>query len=337
MSELFDDILRRLGSKRTLVLIHHNADTDAVGSALAFKFVFKDIDIGCPESVSLTGKRLATALGVEIQVDPDTKGYEQFLVLDTSSPVQLGGLAEGLKEIIHIDHHHTTPGLWNAALQHIDADASSCCEIVYEILSGSGKTLGHEVGVALLAGILSDTARFRFATPRTLRTVVDILERTGVSIEEVMVLLEDEDYFNYSKRTAQLKAASRVKMDHVGETIIASSNVGSFEAAAARALLICGGDIVFVYNDKGTELRVSARAKPHMVKMGLNLGVFMSEVAGKMGCQGGGHPGAAGLNGKARPEEAMKVINKELKRKLKDLGLKDGPAVGGIEKDDKEE
>lgn len=323
MSELFRDILTRLGSKKTLVLLHHNADTDAVGSALAFKFVFKDLDIGCPESVSLTGKRLATALDVEIKVDPDTKGYEQFMVLDTSSPVQLGGLAQGLRGIIHIDHHHTSPGLWDTSLQHIDEDASSCCEIVYEILRTRGNALGHEMGVALLAGILSDTARFRFATPRTMRTVVDLLERTGVSIEEVMVLLEDEDYFNYSKRTAQLKAASRVKIDHMGEIIIATSNVGSFEAAAARALLICGGDIVFVYNDKGTELRVSARAKPHIIKQGLNLGIFMSEVAGKLSCQGGGHPGAAGLNGNARPEDALKLINKELKKKLKELGVRD--------------
>jgi len=301
------DLLELLRTKKTLVLLHHNADPDAVGSAAAFKLLFPHLEIACPVSVSNAGKRLAASLGIEISFDPVMEDYEQFLVLDTSTPVQLGDLAEGIKRPIVVDHHASSD-LWNGQMEIIDPEASSTAEIVFEIFESADVEITKDIGTALLAGIVSDTGRFRFASSRTFGTVSRILDRTGLSVEEVIMLLEDEDYFNYSKRIAQLKAANRMSFSNVGEIVIVTSHVGSYEAAAARTLLIAGGDIVFVSNNKKKDLRVSARAKPHVVNLGVNLGEFLQSMGEKLGCQGGGHPGAAGMNGKGDPEKAMATL-----------------------------
>ena len=313
------DMLDHIGAKRTLVLLHHNADPDAVGSGAALKIVFPQLDIACPVSVSNVGKRLASHLGVEISTDPVLEDYEQFVVLDTSTPVQLGELAKGVKNPIVIDHHASS-GLWKTDIERIDPEASSTAEIVFDIFEEAGIEITKDIGVALLAGIISDTGRFRFASTRTFQTVSKILNVTGLSVEEVILLLEDEDYFNYSKRIAQLKAANRMQFSNVGEIVIVTSHVGSYEAAAARTLLIAGGDIVFVSNNKKKDLRISARAKPHIIDMGVNLGEFLGEVGKELGCQGGGHAGAAGLNGKGDPDEAVSTLVKRMKELLKELG-----------------
>jgi len=313
-----DNILDLLGEKKSIALLHHNADPDAVGSAAALKLVIPELDIGCPVSVSNAGKRVAKALGIEILLDPDLGQYEQFVVLDTSTPVQLGDLLEGVKDPIVIDHH-TSSGLWKASVEIIDPTSSSCAEIIFDIFKRSDVLFTPEIGIALMAGIISDTGRFRFASAKTFAIVSEIMDRTGLSSEEVMVILEDEDYFNYSKRVAQLKAANRLTYTNVGEDVIVSSHVGSYEAAAARVLLITGGDVVFVSNNKKKELRISARAKPHIVKKGVHLGEFMSKMGEKLNCQGGGHPGAAGMNGKGDPEIALGTLVDEMRALLSGL------------------
>jgi nanoRNase/pAp phosphatase (c-di-AMP/oligoRNAs hydrolase) len=317
------DLLERIKAKKTLVLLHHNADPDAVGSAAALKEVIPLLDIACFASVSNAGKRLASHLGIDISTEPVLEDYEQFVVLDTSTPVQLGELAPGVKKPIVIDHH-TSSGLWDAEIEMIEPEASSTAEIIYDIFESAGIDITKEIGVALLAGIISDTGRFRFASSKAFSTVSKILDCTGLSVEEVITLLEDEDYFNYSKRIAQLKAANRMNFTTVGEIVIVTSHVGSYEAAAARILMITGGDIVFVSNNKKKDLRISARAKPHIVDMGVNLGEFLGEMGEELGCQGGGHAGAAGLNGKGDPETAINTLVKGIEKLLKELGHTSG-------------
>jgi len=293
-----DNILDLLGEKKSIALLHHNADPDAVGSAAALKLVIPELDIGCPVSVSNAGKRVAKALGIEILLDPDLGQYEQFVVLDTSTPVQLGDLLEGVKDPIVIDHH-TSSGLWKASVEIIDPTSSSCAEIIFDIFKRSDVLFTPEIGIALMAGIISDTGRFRFASAKTFAIVSEIMDRTGLSSEEVMV--------------------NRLTYTNVGEDVIVSSHVGSYEAAAARVLLITGGDVVFVSNNKKKELRISARAKPHIVKKGVHLGEFMSKMGEKLNCQGGGHPGAAGMNGKGDPEIALGTLVDEMRALLSGL------------------
>lgn len=320
--DLLNKVIDRLTRPNSIILLHHNADPDAVGSAISLKLAYGIQNICAAESVSTPGKRLAGLLNEEILISPDITNYENHIVLDCSTPVQLGDLARDLKEPLVIDHH-TSSDDWKSDTQLQDPEASSCAEIIYEILKYGGKDITADIGLCLLSGIITDTGRFRFANERTFVTVSKLLNKSGQNMEDVLSSMEDEDYFNFSKRMAQLKAASRMDIIPFGEYLVAYSQVSSYEAAAARALMLAGADVVFVSNGKSKDLRISSRAKPQILKMGLNLGDFMSIVAGKAGCQGGGHPGAAGLNGKGDPENAKKIIIDEIKEFFKTIEKKE--------------
>ena len=129
----------------------------------------------------------------------------------------------------------------------------------------------------------------------------------GVKMENVLGVIEGEEYFDVSKKIAQLKAMRRVRFEKVGDQIVATSMVTSFEAAAARALLVAGADVVFIAADRKGELRISSRAKPHILALGVHLGHFMEEIGRETGNQGGGHDGAAGLNGTGNGEKVLSI------------------------------
>ena len=134
-----------------------------------------------------------------------------------------------------------------------------------------------------------------------------VLQGTKIKMEDVLGIIEGEEYFDVSKKVAQLKAMRRIRFEKIGDQIIATSKVSSYEAAAARALLVAGGDVVFIGAERKDELRISSRAKPHILKLGVHLGHFMEDIGRETGNQGGGHDGAAGLNGKGNAERTLQL------------------------------
>ncbi|GAI32052.1 unnamed protein product, partial [marine sediment metagenome] len=74
--------------------------------------------------------------------------------------------------------------------------------------------------------------------------------------------------------------------------------------------------------DRGSEekgrIRLSGRARQEILKtLGLHLGELMEELGKQFGGSGGGHAGAASMNGEGELEEAKKYLFKALQQKLK--------------------
>lgn len=294
--------LRAPGSK--LVLMHKNADPDAIGSAAALSRAFGG-DVGAVESVSLVGRRVAGILGLSILIDPDPQRYDRVFIVDTSSPTQLGPLAPLLRGPVLIDHHEyfEWPG---ARIVHVEKDCTSCCEVVHRVLGRLGVVPDATAATGLLLGLVADSARFRYATPATLRAAAELVELSGRGIESVLEALEpDEPRGGPARCLAHLKAAARVVVHDVAGWIVATSSVASFEASAAKALIVLGADVALVVADRGKDgIRLSGRADRRPVEAGLNLGRLMNGLARKLGeGGGGGHAGAAGYNGRADPEK----------------------------------
>ena len=85
---IINDIL--LGrDDRVLVLAHHNADLDAVASALVLKYTFPWVEMGAYNSISAPGKALLGHLEEKMVIDPEVKEYDLVIVLDSSSPMQV--------------------------------------------------------------------------------------------------------------------------------------------------------------------------------------------------------------------------------------------------------
>jgi nanoRNase/pAp phosphatase (c-di-AMP/oligoRNAs hydrolase) len=166
---------------------------------------------------------------------------------------------------------------------------------------------------------VADTARFRHADGATLRTAARLVELSGSSVEDALALLDrdEEEVGNLDARRAALAAASRASVETVGASLVAVSQVGSFDAAAAAALVRAGADLAVVARERGGEARVSLRASPRALAGGLRLGELANEAAREVGWSGGGHDAAAGLRGEPPAARAVEALVRRARERLR--------------------
>jgi nanoRNase/pAp phosphatase (c-di-AMP/oligoRNAs hydrolase) len=243
---------------------------------------------------------------MEMKIDPETTEYSLVVIIDSSSPLQVSdGDISGWPKYWVIDHHPDHYH-WEGDI-YSDTSKGACVEIALQIAFLSGAPLDDMMAISGIAGIVADTGKFRFTKPVDMEVCSMLLQGTEKKMEDVLSIIEGEEYFDVSKKVAQLKAMRRIRFEKVGDQIVATSKVSSYEAAAARALLVAGGDVVFIAAERKDELRVSTRAKPHILKLGIHLGHFMEEIGRDTNNQGGGHDGAAGLNGTGKAEPVLQL------------------------------
>jgi phosphoesterase RecJ-like protein len=301
----------------TLILLHGNADPDALASAFAVQQSFPDVTIGIPGGMDRLSKLLAAALGIMTVEDVEKVPRARLLILDTSGPEQLNGKFDITNAVV-VDHHVKNERWSSAMTYYCDDTKSSCSEIVLELLKESKKTFSREVALSLMYGILTDTGYFKFAKPGALMAFSDLMMTHNIHMDEAMGLIGVD--IDISERISQLKGAQRLKYWKVGEYIVATSQGSAFEASVCKALLNLGADIVFVGSQRGHEFRISARATPDLVRMGLHLGKLLGEVGSETTNGGGGHPGAAGLTGVGDVEAILNIAAENAMRFLRELG-----------------
>lgn len=288
----------------TLVLLHGNADPDALASAFAVQRVFPGAVIGVPGGLDRIAKLLAKDLGIVTAEDVSDVQAARLLILDTSGPEQLEGEFD-LEKAIVVDHH-TRNDKWSAArTYYCDDSKSSCSEIVFELLKTAQKEVSREVALALMFGVLTDTGYFKFARPQTLVAFSELMSLHGIQMDEVMELVDAEE--DISERVSRLKGAQRLKYWKVGEYIVAVSQGSAFEASVCKSLLDLGADIAFVGSQRGETFRISARATQAVVRKGVHLGKLLGDVGSETTNGGGGHPGAAGITGTGDVEAILNM------------------------------
>jgi phosphoesterase RecJ-like protein len=190
-------VLQRLLAARRVVLVTHvNADGDGSGSEAAvaawlegrgieativnptpfpeaFRFVLhrQDVvaDLGTPE---------AEAALAEADV---------FLVLDTSEPPRVGGLASRLprERTLVVDHHPAGDEVvGETAVQ--DPSASATGELVHDLIVSAGDEVPPASALGAYVALVSDTGSFRFSntTPRAHAVAARLLQR-GIDPEWV--------------------------------------------------------------------------------------------------------------------------------------------------------
>jgi phosphoesterase RecJ-like protein len=289
----FKDLIGRF--IRVLYLCHHNADPDAIGSAYALQQGFGGT-VASADEPSRAGKALAQALGALVLINPRTEDYDLTVVVDTSVRLQLGSFQLGRYAVID---HHLDEGLLAGAEFHIQRPCKAAAEIVWTILKESDVQPSREAALGLLAGIISDTGRFRRASPAALRASAELLEASSLDFEDVLQTLSIPQ--DISQRIAVLRAATRAEIDRQGDWLIAVTEINSFEGSAAMALVDLGADVAFAAGRHGDLTRVSARAGREAARSGLNLAAVLSEVARTHGGEGGGHRAAAALEARDDP------------------------------------
>jgi len=291
---MIDRIVKELSAEGTkAILIHGNADMDAVGSAYAIARCFPGCAIFAPDGLDRVSKMVLSKTETTVR-EGLGEGFDMIVVVDTSSPEQLCA-PEGFRADIVIDHHKPN-GKWESSGIYLCDDSRvSCCEIVMDIIDAAGIAIPRDAALMLLGGMLTDSGHFQFADGHLLAAFSDLMGRCSIPIDEAMDLVQAEE--SISERIAMLKAASRVRFERVGRFIVAVSAAGSYEASSCRALLAAGADVSFVASQRDNEFRISARATQEAARAGVHLGEILSRVGGETMCDGGGHGAAAGLSG----------------------------------------
>lgn len=137
-----------------------NADPDAIGSSFALARAFGG-SIGAVDDLSRTGASLAQVIGADLLIDPPFEEYDLVVLVDTSVAMQVG---QRLPTCYGLVDHHLDAGLLDQALFYIQRPAGSSSGDRLEY-SKSERHKGREAALGLLAGMISDTGRFKRASP----------------------------------------------------------------------------------------------------------------------------------------------------------------------------
>lgn len=280
-------------SRNVLICGHIRPDGDCVSSAMAIRRICeklgKNADAVCdadkPEMFGFLPdyERFCT-LG--------QKYYDLFIAVDCAVDKRLGEYYSRLidaENSINIDHHPTNNGY--GRINHIVPEASSTCEIIYDIFEGTD-LIDKDVATMLYTGLSTDTGHFMHAntTEKVFQTAAG-LAKYGIEIGHI-------NHELYCK-----KSVSRIKL-----TARALNSIELYDGGKIAVMTImldtlaeCGCD------SQDTEGLIDNASSISGVKIAISMceqpgGIFrvslrsvsadVSAVAGTFG--GGGHKLASG-------------------------------------------
>lgn len=312
-----EEIKNLIDSSKSIALFTHTSpDGDAIGSILAMsnylknigKETFALIPTSCPKNLQF----LDTKLELKIFHENDSAKLAEvdlYIILDLNDYKRIGLAAETMavnkKKTILIDHHQE-PKI-SADAQFIDTDATSTCEMLFQLMEFLGtKPVNEEIANCLYTGIITDTGNFKYdrTSAETFRIVSELL-RFGVKI----VSLVDQIFSQNSLNALHLLglALSKIETHCDGKLAIISLDLEDFqstktsnehtEAIVSYTLSLQDvkvGALISINLEDQTQLKLSLRSK---------VGFPIREIAAKLG--GGGHQLASGARVTNMPKEEL--------------------------------
>ncbi len=310
--------------KRAAVVCHRNADADAYLSAFAISSLLRSISPSCeveiatPEGMTTLTKKLSARFPHKVVEEPQGD-YDLYVAVDVGDAELLKGWrskmegSPGVKVLV--DHHPLKDGsLYDHTI--VDEEATSAAEVVFSIFEELGVRVEGQVGQALLEALMFDSSHLAIVKAKGLRAAVKLLD-SGADLAMARRELRSEP--DYGEVLAKLKGAQRLKIYRVGDWVVSTTLVGSFQAHVARALIYLGSDVALVGGESEGETRVGMRATQRFAeKTGVQLGSQIAEEATqKLGGHGGGHATAASFSTGATEERAVEGTLEILAARLK--------------------
>ncbi len=273
------------------ITAHIRPDGDAIGSVLGLGLALlnagKTVQMVLRDGVSNTFKHLP---GNDLISQKFKEECDIYIALDASDLPRLGGVLNGHKADICIDHHITNENF--AKINYVRPEAVATCAILAELIPQIGLTIDQQVASALLSGILSDSIGFRTSntTADSLRIAADLMDK-GANINElynkalISRPFEAAKYWGFALKKMErsdglvwtsLTLEDRKNAAYPGNDDADLTNIlSSIEAMDVAVLFV---------EQKADLVKVSWRARP---------GLDISNIAHSLG--GGGHPAAAGV------------------------------------------
>ena len=299
------------------IYVHHNADPDAIGSAVALAIAIKKLGIECeiiaPASISAQSKALLQKYPYPVSMR-DTHNHGLAVVVDTASAEQLPGVNLEGREIVIIDHHREGGLRARASMAIIDPEARACAVLVFQLLKSMNIRIDAQIAFFLAVGLVADTGFLRNATSREIKIMAELVEH--IDLQEVMASIHMER--DRSEKLAILKAMRRMEVYDAEGILVVISEIGSYEASCALAILRAGADVAIVANVGRDEIRISCRANINASRQ-LELDKIFKMLESVLDGQSGGHETALSFNGR-KPEnwdDAKELILKQIQTGVK--------------------
>ena len=160
-----------------LILTHRTPDGDAVGSMFALYYTLKEMG----KNVRCIADTISPALSFPVCNEAFTEFEPDCVVtVDVADKKLLTEetlAAYGDKVFLAIDHHESNKPFAENIL--LDFRAAAACEVIYDMLVASGKSISSETAGALYLGIATDTGCFRYpnTTAHTLAVAAALVEK----------------------------------------------------------------------------------------------------------------------------------------------------------------
>ena len=310
--------------KRTWITFHSIGDRDCVGASIAMKSIFENAQISTPDFITNNSKSMLRRINLLKEIKTSMpKDPELIIILDANRFELLGSFEDRIKnnkncEVLFIDHHEfpSIPEYKNNNYVFNDEKYNSASSIVYEIVKGFGIQLENETAMALLNGIIADSANFQNADSTTFMQISELLKLCKMDYQKVVGIHQNTPM---ATRKNVMEDLFNAKIDQAGEFIIVEGLALYHANLAAEAALNVGADAAIFWSVKNNEVSLSARLRSPLDKeQNLHLGKIMDSVGAMLDGTGGGHPCAAGAYGKKKSainnakEYAIKKIREAL-------------------------
>lgn len=301
-------------SDKIAVSAHLSPDGDAVGSCVAMAQVLEMLGKKPVILLEEYSKKFNFLKGLElIKNEVQEEKFDLFIALDCGSKDRLSKFQKNFDEAsitMNIDHHISNTNF--AQNNIVYPDASSTCEVVYEVVKNFAK-LNKYIAEALYTGILTDTNGFMHnsTSPRTHEVASELL-KLGISSSELHTKMlyshsiSEMRVFGYALTKAIVDGkicycllTNDEIVNKCGADYTELENIVSY-------LLNCNGveASAFIYEKADKTIKVSLRS----------IEIDVSLLATKFG--GGGHKLAAGVSFNTTIEKARDIIINELKETL---------------------
>lgn len=302
---------------------HVNPDADCVGSTTALcqylEGLGREYDIDLYLEEPKDSLKFLPYYEKSKHSVPEGKVYDLFVTCDVSSPDRIGVASElftSAKKTVCLDHHISNPGF--ADKNHVVADASSCCEVLADLLDLS--RVDKNIAESLYTGIVGDTGVFQYSntSPHTMRVAADLMEK-GIDHNKLI-----DDSFN--RRTFDQNRIMGYALEHavsrldgqVIASVVTEAEMKQFGVTAkdldmivSQLRLTTGAEAaIFLYQKGPDEYKISLRSNNYL---------DVASVAMRFG--GGGHIRAAGASAKGTPEEIISQILDVMKPEIKGAAL----------------
>ena len=303
-----------------IVTSHISPDGDNIGSTLSMyytlnklgKNVYHVLDDNPPQNLKFLVKNINISKSEEVSLTNYT-----IVALDCGDKNRIclsQGLIDNAKSIICIDHHASND--YYGDFNYVDIEASSTCELVYNLLVEYEKSeniniIDESIATCLYTGLLTDTGNFAYsnAHPSSFDMAKNLLLK-GAQKETIIQSVFQSNPYNFYKLLGEALNTLDIVDEKIASIMITKEmlkrNIISFndvDGITSYTRDIAGVEVgILLKEKKENEIKVSLRSKSY---------VNVSKIAQSFG--GGGHIRAAGCTIYSSVEDAKRQVVEAVK------------------------